>query len=173
MIARKTPRPPALWKQIQAAKAPAEAKSAGKVARRPKSAPRRALWHTAFPEKVDKRVEQETAADRTLYRKESKADVDAARKRGETCPVLAAFDQLPPEMQAALIVPWTGNRRSNRLEEVHHSHGRRGRLLNYKPWWIFMSRFGHRVVHMFPKVARRFGWLCDPGQWNVQPPKQS
>ena len=143
-MTRRPKRPPALWKQIQNARPRSE---------RPRT------------------EAQRKAAELRLYRKEAREFVRVLNEIHVTCPVLGRFYKLPPEMQRVLIVPWTGNRRSNKLTECHHTHGRRLKLLRYKPWWLAVSKFGHRAIHMFPKVAREFGWLCEVGQFNVPPPE--
>ena len=83
-----------------------------------------------------------------------------------TCPVMAAFEQLSPEFQRALLVPRTGNRRSNRITETHHRFGRVRDLLVWDPGWMGVSKFGHRALHRFQEEARRHGWLPPVGWWN-------
>ena len=106
---------------------------------------------------------QNTGAE---YRRKAEAFTLAEREAGKTCPVVAAFDTLPKEAQAVLTVPWTGNRRSDRITEVHHKRGRAGALLLDERWWLGVSKFGHRAIHMFPRLARERGWLCAVGEWN-------
>ena len=100
------------------------------------------------------------------YAKEARAFVAAAVDRGERCPVFAAFDRLPPEVQKFLTFALAGSRKPDNLSKVHHSRGRAGALLMDKRHWLAVSKWGHRAIGAFPIVAREFGWLCAVGQWN-------
>jgi hypothetical protein len=51
----------------------------------------------------------------------------------------------------------------------HHSHGRRGRLLLYEPWWCPVSDFGQVWIHDNPIEARKLGLICEIGKWNLPP----
>jgi hypothetical protein len=106
---------------------------------------------------------------RSADRVEARAFVQAAIERGETCPVFAVFARLSAEMQRFLTQPWDGQRRSSKLAERHHTHGRLGANLSYQPWWLVLSKWGHRAVHAFPNEARQWGWICPLGQWNKLP----
>ena len=111
---------------------------------------------------------QHTAAERRRYRKDGRAFTAGLRAGGVTCPVLAAFYYLPPEVQAVLTVPWTGNRRSDKITETHHKYGRAGKLLNWQGGWLGVSKFGHRAIHAHIAEARKHGWICEKGLWNNQ-----
>jgi hypothetical protein len=141
-----------------------------------------APWLAAFPEQSIKTMTKEEkvktlrkfispfskkrqAASRE-YPAAARQFVKDAIARGETCPVFDAYAQLPKECQAWLRQPWDGKLRCTRLNEVHHKRGRRGDLLMDKRHWLCLSKWGHRLVHAFPKVARDFGWLCEAGQYN-------
>ena len=100
------------------------------------------------------------------YRCFSRKFIDRLNDAGYTCPVMAAFEKLSPEFQRALLVPWTGNRRSNRITETHHRFGRVRDLLVWDPGWMGVSKFGHRALHRFQEEARRHGWLPPVGWWN-------
>ena len=52
--------------------------------------------------------------------------------------------------------------------ECHHSHGRRGKLLLYEPFWLAVCQMCHAWVHENPDGARERGMICRPGQWNDQ-----
>ncbi len=52
--------------------------------------------------------------------------------------------------------------------QCHHSHGRRGRLLLYEPFWIPVCEFCGAWIHENPKQARELGLLCPQGCWNDQ-----
>lgn len=127
----------------------------------------KAPWVKCFPDQARKlRPSQKRGNDAVLYRADSREFLASLRLAGYTCPVMAKFDQLSPEFQAELIVPWTGNRRSNKISETHHRFGRVRGLLRWQAGWAGLSRFGHRAVHQFPEEARRHGWLAQVGWWN-------
>lgn len=53
--------------------------------------------------------------------------------------------------------------------QCHHTHGRRGRLLLYEPFWLPVCEDCHNVIHkVSPEAAREAGVLCEIGQWNDQ-----
>lgn len=63
------------------------------------------------------------------------------------------------------------DRRSN---EIHHTRGRIGRLLNDERFWVPVSRKGHEWINSHPAEARERHWgelplLCAVGQWNTVP----
>lgn len=159
---RKQPR--ANWLTVKNAKPVRSAKAAHDDRQIAAVGSRRAAFKVRRPLRP---VSKRRAGERQRYKIESRAFVAAARARGETCPVMAAFAELSEAMQAVLVVPWTGNRRSNELTENHHKRGRAGSLLMDKRHWMPSSQFGHRAIHMFPCEARRRGWLCETGLWNV------
>ena len=142
--------------------------TAGKKTQRPKPDVSRTNWTTAFPKQVEPDINAHTKEDKRLYRIEAKEYVSQMRRLGHTCPVFEKFDELPAAMQAMLTYPWNGKRRSNKLNEVHHRRGRLGKLLRNRLWWLAVSIWGHRAIHAFPNTARKFGWLCAKGEWNVQ-----
>ena len=43
--------------------------------------------------------------------------------------------------------------------EVHHKAGRIGKLLNYVPYWLAVSRKGHLWIHANPEEAYEKGFL--------------
>ncbi len=50
--------------------------------------------------------------------------------------------------------------------ECHHYQGRRGMLLLYEPYWIPVSREGHRWIEDHREAARAMGLLCPLGKYN-------
>ena len=46
--------------------------------------------------------------------------------------------------------------------EVHHKAGRKGKLLNYVPYWLAVSRKGHNWIHDNPKEAYQLEFLIRP-----------
>ena len=120
------------------------------------------------PRKPRTPAQVKDSAARRLYRIDARAYI-AARVNRQTCPVFSEWARLPAEVRAFLTQPWNGKHRSAKLNEIHHTHGRHGLLLNHQPWWLPVSKWGHRAIHAFPRVAREFSWLCPLGQWNKQP----
>lgn len=57
---------------------------------------------------------------------------------------------------------------SERATEIHHTHGRMGKLLNYEPLWALLCKDCHRFVHEHPNAARTLGLMCEKGLWNSQ-----
>ena len=51
--------------------------------------------------------------------------------------------------------------------EIHHKAGRRGKLLNYVPFWLAISRKGHMWVHANPKKAYKLGFLIRSTTVNI------
>ena len=56
--------------------------------------------------------------------------------------------------------------RQVRATECHHYQGRRGMLLLYEPFWIAVSREGHRWIDEHRQQARALGLLCPLGRFN-------
>jgi hypothetical protein len=73
-------------------------------------------------------------------------------------------------LEASLCCRKCGRKMKTNSRSVHHSHGRLGNLLLYKPWWIPLCIFPcHKWVDENPNEARALGLLCQLGEWNVQP----
>jgi hypothetical protein len=135
---------------------------------------KKALWLTAFPEQAVKTmtkpeklkrlrkavrlVSKRRQAVTAEYREKARAFVAAAIARGETCPVVAAIEDLRESVRYG----WPC---CNRLNEVHHTRGRAGSLLLDERFWLALSKQGHRWVHENPEEARAHGWICEPGDW--------
>jgi hypothetical protein len=51
--------------------------------------------------------------------------------------------------------------------EVHHLAGRKGKLLNYVPYWLAVSRKGHNWIHDNPSEAYEIGFLIRPSTVNI------
>jgi len=128
--------------------------------------PSQAIKTMSRPEKIAKlRKFIKPVSDRkrktmTEYRERARAFVKAARDRGETCPVVAAVEELREGMMY-------GHRISAKLNEVHHMRGRAGSLLLDERFWMAISKQGHRWVHEHMDEARKLGWLCEIGKWNT------
>ena len=103
------------------------------------------------------------AGEHTAYVKEAREFVADAIRRGETCPVVAAI----PELRNGFNYGWPV---SNKLNEVHHVRGRAGSLLLDKRYWMAISKAGHRWIHAHVEEARKHGWICERGLWNVPVP---
>jgi hypothetical protein len=55
----------------------------------------------------------------------------------------------------------------NPATDVHHTHGRIGRLLCMEVFWIAACRQCHQWIGDNPSEARSEGLLCELGQWNT------
>lgn len=129
-----------------------------------------AIWMQAFPEQIKpggmaRRLhvtakEQSKNALHRQYAKEAREFVQAAIDRGETCVVVNTI----PELKNGTKYGWPI---SNRLNENHHKRGRRGFLLLDKRHWMAVSKQGHRWIHSHPAEARKHGWICELGKWNM------
>lgn len=132
-----------------------------KIIRRKK---RKALWTAAFPKQVQRSRSKDQQRIRKIdYRAAACEYVRSAIKRGETCAVVAAI----PELRNGRRY---GHKISARLSEVHHTRGRLGELLTDKRYWMPVSKAGHRFIHANISEARKRGWVCPIGQWNVPDP---
>jgi hypothetical protein len=90
------------------------------------------------------------------YRFSARAFLAARLGVGETCPVMEAIKELRDSG-------------INKLVEIHHMRGRKGRLLLNQQFWMAVSKQGHQWIHDNPAAARKHGWLCPVEQWNKQP----
>jgi hypothetical protein len=93
----------------------------------------------------------------------------------------AAFLELHRRCAACKPIYATGVRISDwlfaiRATEIHHTHGRLGELLNYKPWWLPVCRTCHNWIGDNPLAARliqargfNLRLLCAEGEWNTKP----
>jgi len=52
--------------------------------------------------------------------------------------------------------------------DIHHMHGRLGKLLNDQSKWLAVCRQGHDWIGSNISKAREFGWICEKGLWNKQ-----
>ncbi len=86
---------------------------------------------------------------RTPLRKMSKVKEKEYRKY-----ILARARALPGK-----FCEWPGMSCVNRADDVHHTHGRRGKMLNDQKHWTFLCRHHHRWVHDNAKAARAMGLL--------------
>lgn len=107
-----------------------------------------------------RRVSKKRQVTGKVYREKAQAFIAAAIARGETCPVVAKI----PELRNGVKY---GHPVCNRLNEIHHTRGRAGSLLLDERFWLPLSKQGHRWVHENMNEARKHGWLCELGKWNV------
>lgn len=59
--------------------------------------------------------------------------------------------------------------KANPSDDVHHTRGRQGRLLNYEPAWLAVCRPCHDWIGAHPMQARAMGFIAPLGQWNTPP----
>ena len=51
--------------------------------------------------------------------------------------------------------------------EIHHKAGRKGKLLNYAPYWLAVSRSGHLWIHAHPEQAYELGFSIKASTVNI------
>ena len=51
--------------------------------------------------------------------------------------------------------------------DVHHTQGRRMKLLNDTEKWLPVCRVAHLWIHNNPVAAAAHGWICQKGLWNT------
>lgn len=51
--------------------------------------------------------------------------------------------------------------------DIHHKRGRAGTLLLDSRHWAYVCAKCHRWIHANIEDARREGWICERGLWNV------
>lgn len=99
------------------------------------------------------------AKEERIYVKEARAFVEYCVSRGWSCPVVACIKELREGRKYGYPI-------SAKLNEIHHIHGRAGKLLRFQKAWVAVSKQGHRWIHSNPEEARRYGWLGPVGTWN-------
>lgn len=52
--------------------------------------------------------------------------------------------------------------------EVHHKAGRKGKLLNYVPFWLAVSRKAHNWIHDNPEESYKLNLLIRPSTVNIK-----
>lgn len=138
-------------------------KGSGTTLRAAKDLGRKATWTLAFPKQLKKlrasnRTKRHSAEDERLYPIEARAFVQAAIERGETCPIVAAIEELRNGRKY-------GHPISAKLIENHHIRGRAGTLYRDQRYWMAVSKQGHRWIHSHPAEAKSRGWL---GPWGIE-----
>jgi hypothetical protein len=103
-------------------------------------------------------VEDPAKAEKRQYRVDAMLFIWNQRKAGLTCQVVESVPDL-------LNGRKYGHPVSAKLNEVHHMFGRRGRLLNWQPGWMPVSKQGHRWVHANIREARRLCFYAPLGFW--------
>lgn len=101
---------------------------------------------------IRKRSKKGQQLDR-IYSKQKKNFMKLPENK--TCPVAKYFLQksdLSPEEQ----LDWARNLKAT---EIHHKAGRIGKLLNYVPYWLAVSRKGHEFIHNNPEFSYSKDWL--------------
>ncbi len=79
-------------------------------------------------------------AEELLYRKERK--IFLSKPENLICPVMLELE----------------NKKVPAIE-IHHKAGRVGKLLNYSPMWLAVSREGHMWIHDNPEQAYNYEFL--------------
>ena len=80
--------------------------------------------------------------------------------------IKARLFKLNPSCQACLNVFPADNIRP--ATDIHHTHGKVGKLLCYEPLFKLVCRSCHRWITNHTEMARELGLVCEKGQWNNQ-----
>ena len=125
----------------------------------------------AKPRKIQKAIPRETnkrKRENVLYAKKRRTFLD--KPDNQICPViLAAFNGIIDinyfqEHEIKLI---NQNEGLFQTDQIHHKAGRKGRLLNYVPYWLAVSDPGHKWIHANPKKAYQLNFLIRPTTVNI------
>lgn len=113
--------------------------------------------------RIRQRAERHKSED-SIYNKENTASIKQAQKEERICPVYQqmALGKLPENVVKYL----SRYGASSKTTQTHHVFGRVGKLLNWKPGHLLVSKRGHRIIHMFPNLSAKFGWLVPGVPWN-------
>lgn len=113
-----------------------------------------------------KKVSDKRKAESYLYTKKRK--IFLAKPENKYCPVAKAVYEgkiNPDEFEdSELIFQYEGYFLAT---EVHHKAGRIGKLLNYVPYWLAVSRNGHEWINANPKKALALGFNLPRTQTNI------
>lgn len=63
-----------------------------------------------------------------------------------------------PENKLCIVAETIFNEKIH-CTEIHHKKGRIGKLLNYTPFWLAVSRKGHDWIHENPEEAYKLNFL--------------
>lgn len=86
------------------------------------------------------------------------------------CPVIrAVFDGVIDEkyFQPHDITAIRRSRGNFYTDSVHHMSGRRGKFLNYIPYWLAVSDLGHKWIHDNPEKAYELRFLIQNSTVNI------
>lgn len=93
-----------------------------------------------------------------LYTKKRKTFL--AKPENKFCPVCkAAFKGLIDLKEFNSPEEIVRSKGFIKASEVHHKAGRKGKLLNYFPFWLAVSRRGHNWIHANPEKAYELNFL--------------
>lgn len=141
---RRTPRPKALWKQIEESRCSELTAAVGSSSAAPSPEPLRSNSPFQWPRRSSKRLSQLSSKQRArlaLYRKQRAIFLERRQ--------CAVFPKI-------------------RATEIHHVRGRLGTLLLDERFWLPVSRRGHQWIDANRRAAQERGWLAQKGEWNEQ-----
>lgn len=91
-----------------------------------------------------------------------------AQPENKFCPVCkAAFEGIIDIEEITYNWLISKNNGVIRTNEVHHKAGRKGKLLNYVPFWLAVSSIGHKWIHANPKKAYKLDFLIKSTTVNI------
>ena len=119
---------------------------------------KKAAAKKAAPVRRIKARTPQRAKDEATYRKEVK--VWLALPENFWCKACQPLNKVMNPMASIQTQP---------TSQCHHSHGRRGRLLLHKPFWVPVCEDCHYIItFVSPAAAREAGVLCQEGRYNDQ-----
>ena len=115
----------------------------------------KALWTEAFPEQVRSKPKEKKWPSAISKKRRDQLKVYSRKKR--------AFLKRHKVCQAE--IPGVCKKV---VDDIHHSRGRIGELLNLEEFWIPVCRRCHDWINGNPDFARERGLICERGRWNTQ-----
>jgi hypothetical protein len=105
---------------------------------------------------------------RESYLYTQKKNIFLALPENKYCPVAEAVYQgkIPANQfqDSELVFNCSGYFLTN---QVHHKAGRKGKLLNYVPYWLAVCQFGHDWIHANPEQAYKLGFSIKASTVNL------
>ncbi|MGD2113413.1 MAG: hypothetical protein PVG07_00060 [Acidobacteriota bacterium] len=113
-----------------------------------------------------KQVSDKRRRESYTYTKKRKTFL--SKEENKYCPVCkAVFDGIIDPSEVHNPNEIFRNKGLIKAREVHHKAGRKGKLLNYVPFWLAVSRRGHLWIHANPAKAYKLDFLIRSTTVNI------
>lgn len=113
-----------------------------------------------------KKVSDKRKRESHLYSKKRKTFLD--KPENKFCPVAMALFEGKIESKGYINSDDVfKNQGYIPTDQVHHKAGRRGKFLNYVPYWLAVSDAGHKWIHAHPEKAYELGFLIRNTEVNI------